>query len=228
METLILLHMLEKINNMKIILVISILFSGCSQNNHESYLKKFKDIELPLNINRANIFDFNNMIFNETTETHVKNVYPVLDSTYYNYINLKENNNEVIINYRCIYKFNLDNFNQAVIVSEDHIVDGEEQAIWFRLYTYNSEGAIIDNLLIGGYKIDYKEQFFILDKNRNIRTTMFEFLPPPDNDYDNIYAKRISNKYKISDSGKIIQQEEEREKEAKFSITHDGYKELVK
>ncbi len=208
---------------MKLILIIGLLFSCTSTSDfQEEYLRHFNRTELPFSIDRANIFEYKKIVFNKITETHHRSEYPILDSSNYKYIKTKDVDE---IEYRCLYKFELSDDNWATIIIEDYIEDDEINEVWFVLYTYNRQGEIIETLLLGGYKIDYKEQFYSIDKELNISTELYEFLPPPDNDYDNIYAKKTTKKYKLLTTGKILKQEEIEEKE-KFTITENGYKEI--
>lgn len=208
---------------MKLVLIIGLLFSCTSISDlQEEYLKLFKSVELPISIDRANIYEYNKIVFNKNTETHQRSEYPMLSSSNYKYIETKDIGQ---IEYRCLYKFELSDDIWATIIIEDHMEDCEVNEACFVLYTYNKQGEIIDSLLLGGYEIDYKEQFFTIDREMNINTELFEFLPPPDNDYDFMYAKKVIKNYKLQVSGKIIHQTES-EKKSKFTITEHGYKEV--
>jgi hypothetical protein len=137
---------------MKLILLISLIFSCTSMSEvQEEYFKLFKELSLPLTVNSANIHDYNSMIFDENTETHKRNIYPTLKSEHYKYITQKDYGK---INYRCIYKFKVSDEVLATILIEDYIEDEDVNEMWFRLYTYTKDGEIIENLLLGGYKIE--------------------------------------------------------------------------
>ena len=222
-------HMLEKISSMKLLILMSLFFT-CStvqeNNSFNKYLKGFMTHDLPFKVKMDNIYAFNDMIYDTNTDRHIKNVYLVIDTSNYIFLRQKrENKNKNNITYRYLYQFTTTKDYHPVIILEDYFFDDEINEMWFHLYIYNNDGNIIDDKVIGGYKIDYKEQYFTIDKELNITSTMFEFLPSPDGDDSHLYAKRVIKKYNITDTGKIFTQSTT-EKKAKFEITKTGYVEL--
>jgi hypothetical protein len=205
------------------IILISLLLSCTSTQGKDtlfkSYLEGFTKYNLPLDVNRENIFSYNEMIYDTSTDRHISNVYLNIDTTFYKLFKSKSGTN-----YRYLYQFDSEKDYKVVVILEDYLLDDDINGMWFHLYTYKDE-KIVDDVVIGGYEVDNKEQFFTIDKDLNIISTLFEFLQSPDGDDNYMYAKRIINKYNITDTGNIIRQSTT-EKEAKFDMTKTGYVEI--
>jgi hypothetical protein len=220
--------MLERINKMKIFIILSFLIACNNIHGNSSfndYLNNFKSHKLPLILDKSNIYSYNEMIYDTESERHISNVFLSIDSSYFDYLKNKETDSKYEVNYRSLYQiFNKEDY-KGLIVLEDYSFDNEVSGMWFHLYTYDNFGKIIDEKIIGGYEIDNKEQFFTIDKDLGIVTRLYEFLNSPDGDDKNMYAKESILQYKISETGKIITVSSQ-EKEAKFLETKNGYTEI--
>lgn len=213
---------------MKIILLTLLLFSGCKSNlndeNFAKYIENFESIDLPIDINRSNIFSYKRMVFDKSDNRHKRSQYESISSGYHKYITDKETNADYI-DYRYLYSLVSNENYYAVVVLEDILEEESDNEIWFTLLTYSSKGILIDKVVIAGYKIDNIEQFVTIDENVNIISKLYEFLPPPDGDYKNMYAKETIYQYEISEKGQIITLSSQI-KETKFLETKIGYNEL--
>jgi hypothetical protein len=196
--------MLDIIINRTIILFI-VLIASCSfqsdnKDTFSNYMKNFEVVNLPLEINRNNLFLFNRAIYDEKTNQHRLNKYPLLDSLYYKYLTLDYNNK----NYRCLYSLKMNKDYLALIIAQDIInSDNEQTGLWLYLYTYNTDGDIVDFIKIAGYNIDVIEQFVFIDLDMKIVTKQYKFLPSPDEESTDFYAMEIKTEVELSSNGKI-------------------------
>ena len=156
---------------MKIILLTLLLFSGCksklNDENFAKYIENFESIDLPIDINRSNIFSYKRMVFDKSDNRHKRSQYESISSGYHKYITDKETNADYI-DYRYLYSLVSNENYYAVVVLEDILEEESDNEIWFTLLTYSSKGILIDKVVIAGYKIDNIEQFVTIDENINI------------------------------------------------------------
>lgn len=196
----------------KLIIFLGLIFinlPGKSQNSDASlvFWNKFKNKDLPIAITQNSARDFAEFIWEGNLRK--KNIYPEIEIAELPYLSERK---EAIPSYLrrryvALYQITVNHPFRLVLYKketnpfddEEHPDDGKE---WMILATFDKSGKLIDKFILGGFVVHKTDQYGWIDKNFNITTQKFDFLPSNDYKYTNAIETKM--KYVLKNDGHFV------------------------
>jgi hypothetical protein len=163
-----------------------------SNNDFEYFVNLFKQVDLPLSLDRKYLFDCSKLFYDQEISKYRYDMFVELSEDFKNFIPDEILGNHPINQFRCLFVLPKHKDQYQLLIAKDFFEENEQYKLMIYLINYNNNGSFLSFLEVAGYRIDFWESFVMINEDFNITIMKYQFIENDENKYSNLFYMKES------------------------------------